>query len=358
MDAGTKIGLPHWAQTGIVQGNARAGQMAPFAPRRLAIFHAFRMNPDPTQSASASANSPSVPNRTSNLKSRWKRAPGPGVPALRKQIPANFGEVTDVTAARETLSGRHSKGYSQPVETPAPTTEPNPRPANLSAQAPREDSKAQISADAAKQEATPPAPRIQPRPVEPRREAPLPRESAPMERQEQPRRQQDGRAPENTKYVSLKPDPANDPAPRRLRTEPERKAPVQEYTPSASRSQEKSSSHRHERSHHHRHHESKSSERDRARPDASISAHVPSEQEESKPKKRGILGFIKSMFAGGKDDVREDERDGEDSREERRSSRDRDDDRDSHRHRHHHHGSGDRQSRREERGSRHGSRRS
>ncbi len=89
------------------------------------------MNSDPSQPASTPSPSSSATPRTSNLKGRWKRASGPGVPAPRPTAasPASFGEVADVTSARENLSGQHVRGYESSKPAPAaPVATPPPAP--------------------------------------------------------------------------------------------------------------------------------------------------------------------------------------------------------------------------------------
>ena len=167
----------------------------------------------------------------------------------------------------------------------------------------------------------PPAPRAREISSEPRRESPAPN------RPPSSRPPQDGRG-ERDHYVALKPDPANDAAPRRLRTEASQPVPVQEYTPSAfGRAPDKSIPVKRERESSRRESESKSTESKRVKPDAVIPARVSSDDdEEPKAKSRGIFGFIKRIFTGDPVKVKEREpaaRDREDdSRDERRSGRD------------------------------------
>jgi hypothetical protein len=173
--------------------------------------------------------------------------------------------------------------------------------------------------------------------------------------------------------VALKPDPANDPAPRRLRTETSKPVPVEEYAPSAfaTRPPDKTvplKSNREESREHNRRHDS-------ARPapvkaHASIPLNPPRSKEGEKPKAQaksgGIVGFIKRIFSGGEPAAKVEEKAParEESNDERRSGRDGErhrgrggDDRRQHqRHRHggHHHARGqdDRREGRDERRSR------
>jgi hypothetical protein len=200
-----------------------------------------------------------------------------------------------------------------------------------------------------------PPPRAREFSSEPRRESPGPN------RPPSNRPPQDGRGGERDHYVALKPDPANDAAPRRLRTEAPQPMPVEEYKPSTfARAPDKSVPLKRESSR--RESEVKSSER--VRPNAVISAHVPSTKDAPKAKSGGILGFIKRIFTG--DPVppkaqapaaRDDEAD---SREERRSGRDdgRNDDGGRHGHGHHRHRGGrGRHAQDQNRGERRGDRR-
>jgi len=245
------------------------------------------MNSDPTQPATPSANSPAASNRPSNLKSRWKRAPSAGVPAQRPAAStASFGLVTDLSSVRESLSGQHAKGYA-PSEPPAA-----PTPAPVSAPAPRpEPPRAAVPPPSRPREFSSPAPRE--------------RDAAPAQRRETPppyRPSSDNRGGQREQYVALKPDPANEPAPRRLRTEASRPVPVQEYAPSSfARSPDKSIPVKSNREPS-RHEAGRSSAKPAAavRPHASISLHPKSSKEEVRPKKsRGIVGFIKRIFSGG-----------------------------------------------------------
>lgn len=341
------------------------------------------MNSDSPQPASAPANPPSASTRTSNLKSRWKRAPSVGAVAQKAATPAVCGEVTDVASARESLSGQHVKGYermdappSRPAPTPAPSATPVSAPAAIAPPArvessgetrwsepPQYESRPRAETAPARQTPPPPAPRMEAAPIsrpapreypsapprprdaaaELRREPPVPRsreisseprrESPAPQRSPSTRPSQDGRG-ERNHYVALKPDPA-DAAPRRLRTEAARPVPVQEYTPSAlGRAPDKSVPIKRERESSHREPEAKSSERVKPKPNATISAHVASAEDAPKAKSRGILGFIKRIFTGNPmpAKVREPSKrdDDDDARDEGRES-------DGGRHRHGHH---------------------
>jgi len=352
------------------------------------------MNSDPSQPAPAPAKPPSASNRTSNLKSRWKRSPGVGAVVQKAASPAVCGEVTDVANARESLSGEHVKGYERPAA-------PAPRPAAPAApSAPAATPPARVEtstethwtepaqydppARAARVESAPPRPiptpppptaRVEPAPMHrppprdfssapprPRDSAPVPpREltsSRPREYSAEPRRDgaaqnrptpsrppQDGRdgRGDRDQYVALKPDPANDAAPRRLRTEAPQPMPVQEYKPSSfGRTADKSPSGRREHDLNRRDADSRSGDRDRPKPNAVISAHVAKEDDEPivKPKSGGILGFIKRIFTGDPVPVKVKEaptREREDdSRDGHRSGRDQGRGSDDGRHRHHH----------------------
>ncbi|HVU38625.1 MAG TPA: hypothetical protein VHC95_09835 [Opitutales bacterium] len=271
------------------------------------------MNSDPSPTGST------APHRTSNLKGRWKRASSPGVPPPRPAAAsASCGEVADISAVRETLTGEHAKGYAQP-ERPA---EPAPVPAPVRAPAP-------VS--------PPPREPVTREPVARERPAPPPQRERPAP--PPPRPANESRGGQREQYVGLKPDPANDPAPRRLRTENAKPLPVQEYAPSAfARAPDKVVPARASRD------GNRESNRDRdrreasrgpadstsGRPNAVIPAH-PSRSKETKapakPKSGGIVGFIKRIFSGGRpvdavgEEIREDRR-------ERRADGDRGRDRD------------------------------
>jgi hypothetical protein len=110
------------------------------------------------------------------------------------------------------------------------------------------------------------------------------------------RPQQHGREAASKEYIALKPDPANDPAPRRQRTDlPRPPMPIRDYFPSTrNRGTDKSTPEKSGQ-------QSKRRDRDsnlptEKRAHATISAHVSSSRDEKakpKPKSRGILGFLK-----------------------------------------------------------------
>lgn len=369
------------------------------------------MNSDLSQPAPAPANLPSASTRTSNLKSRWKRAPSGSAVSQRAATPSVCGEITDIGSARESLSGQHVKGYERsdappprpaaiPVARPTAAAVVTPPPARVESsteirwsEPPQYDAPtrpARVEAAPVRQNPPPPAPRVEAAPMqrssreihsasprsrdgsaEPRREPPAPRarEISSEPRRESPapnrppssRPPQDGRG-ERDHYVALKPDPANDAAPRRLRTEASQPVPVQEYTPSAfGRAPDKSIPVKRERASSRRESESKSTESKRVKPDAVIPARVSSDDdEEPKAKSRGIFGFIKRIFTGDPVKVKEREpaaRDREDdSRDERRSGRDHGRDEEGGRRRRHRGGQG-RHSHGENRGEHRGERR-
>jgi hypothetical protein len=372
-------------------------------------FPTFRMNSDSPPPASTPANPPSASPRTSNLKSRWKRAPSVGAVAQKASTPAVCGEVTDVAGARESLSGQHVKGYERPdappprpvsaaapMTTPAAARKPDaPAPRVESSnetrwsEPPQYESRPRAKAAPIRQ-TPPPPPRTEAAPIsrpapcdypsapprsrefaaEPRREAPAPRpreiSSEPRREAPAPQRPPSNRPPQDERggrdhYVALKPDPA-DAAPRRLRTEAARPVPVQEYTPSAlGRAPDKSVPVKRERESSRREPAAKSNESVKLKPNATISAHVASSKDAPKAKSRGILGFIKRIFTGDPMPAKTREpapRDSEDdSRDERRSGRDEGRSDDSGRHRGHHRRHSHDQPRSDSRGERRGDRR-
>jgi hypothetical protein len=237
--------------------------------------------------------------------------------------------VTDISSVRESLSGEHVKGYTAP-ERPAP-----PPPAPVAPPPPRPEAPRAVTPPPA-----PPPPR--PRDIPP----PAPREAAPPLRREAPppRPPSDNRSGNREQYVALKPDPANDPAPRRLRTEASKPVPVQEYAPSSfARASDKSASAKPGREPGRRESSRSPAEPPRAvKPNATIPLHPKPSKDDTRSKKSGgIVGFIKRIFKAAKP-VEEDEE--EFSSERRDAGRDRDDeergrdDSREHRHRHRHSG--------------------
>jgi hypothetical protein len=366
----------------------------------------FRMNSDQTPPDASSANPAPASARPSNLKSRWKRATRPGLPPQRPTAAAAAcGEVTNLTAARESLSGTNIHGYTPPeAKPPSPPSAPPPeaqaRPLPPAPAEPTEPPARRappperpyepapspdFSAPSETAPTAPPSRRESPRrefqpqprrespreerrepPSEPRREAPREerRESAREERRDAPRderrespredrrepsrepRRENPRGGEQGRYVALKPDPANEPAPRRLRTESSPPPAVQDYSPSAApRRPDKSISHRHS----HDRSDSRSGEAARVKPNASIPAHLSKREEEMPAAKGGIFGFIKRALGLSRSPAKKD------SRESSREHHNEDGDGDEDHHHHHHEGQGDRGRRR--RGRRGGSNR-
>ena len=296
------------------------------------------MNSDQPPAGLPSASPTPASPRSSNLKGRWKRGPNPVTGAVstpRPATPANFGLVTDVTSAKESLSGEHVRGYEGPVapsisaapmtaSAPAPVREPatphtesftpqpsagsttlTPRPGtfNPSSRHSPPASRAPSAEYLALREAQR-AEAATARPVQP---AKPPQPSRPP--QDNRGNQPDNRGNEREHFVALKPDPANDPAPRRLRTEATRPVPVQEYSPSNfGRVPDKSipaksdrpvdkDRHSHKDRHSDKRESSSSSSSERPKPHDTIPARVPSSKE---GKSGGVLGFLKNLFSASK----------------------------------------------------------
>lgn len=248
------------------------------------------MNSDETNPGPSSANNASPkPDSASNLKGRRGRGPirpsglGPVNPASAK---TTFGIVTDLAGARESLSGQHARGYvggneerREPVEERVEEfrdetvredrrerREASPPPPAVEAF--RDEEVREPRRGRGEERRTPPptppvegfrdeavrpprperpppagAPRAQPvegyrdEPVRERRERDQPaRERAP-DREQFRRRgdQSESDGGHRNEYINLMPDPANDPSPRRLRTETANPPPrVEDYAPSRS----------------------------------------------------------------------------------------------------------------------------
>ncbi len=310
------------------------------------------MNSDPSPANPTPGSNSSAPNRTSNLKSRWKRGPSPGVPPQRPAASqAVFGVVNDITSVRETISGQHAQGYAEPERPASPMSPATPPPPAPRAEAPRMEAPRPTPAPARPKEFSAPAPKDAPPPA-PRREPPPPRQ------------QNENRGGQREQYVALKPDPANDAAPRRLRTEASKPVPVEEYAPSTfARAPDKVIPAKNNREESREQNHSRSRESGRS-PAASVKANatIPAQPsrtkdvEKPKAKSGGIVGFLKRFFGGGQPAAKSSasspsSRDQDSSdRDERRSHRDGDrnrgrgDDRRSHHHRqggHHSHHSQD-----------------
>jgi hypothetical protein len=249
------------------------------------------INPGP----SAAGNASPKPDSASNLKGRRGRGParpsglGPVSPVIAKAT--TFGIVTDLAGARESLSGQHARGYVGGVESEERREPVQERVEEFRDETVREDRRE-------RRETAPPPPAVEafrdeevrePRrerseerraqrpapPVEgfrdeavwpPRPERPQPagaprpppvegyrdepvrdrreRDQPARERREQPpergpfRRRGESNEPDGgqrNEYINLMPDPANDAAPRRLRTETANPPPrVEDYAPSRS----------------------------------------------------------------------------------------------------------------------------
>jgi hypothetical protein len=302
------------------------------------------MNSDTPQPGPTPASpTPALP-RSSNLKGRWKRGPNPvtGAIVASPTTPASCGVVTDVTSARESLSGQHARGYERPaapvaVSAPvAPRTVPPPA-QRTETSAPRPEGPVVLTPRPGT--FNPPQPRSSSH--APRRDTSSERPAQPVRPAQSSRPAQDNRSGERENFVALKPDPANDAAPRRLRTESSRPVPVEEYSPSNfGRVPDKSVPAKHEhRSERDRHsHKDRQPEKreaasstssERPRPHATISARVPSDKE---GKSGGIFGFIKKMFSASNPDKKEEKK----SSSRRESDDEEEDDKDEGSRRRHH----------------------
>jgi len=168
------------------------------------------MNPDKSPSPSTQSASATPPARASNLKSRWKRQPSrnvpphPGVSSSDPAVKPSFGEITDIASARESLSGEHIRGYEgsdvPPPEAKShkPVSKSNdqpPRPSLDNVPAFKPEGHTGIESHHRRES--------RPAPVS------IPPSMPPV----------DASGEKAANYISLKPDPANDLAPRRIRTE-------------------------------------------------------------------------------------------------------------------------------------------
>ncbi len=259
-------------------------------------------------------------------------------PAVAAQ--ANCGIVTDLASARESLSGVHAKGYAGGSEPEAPKREepveeyrdervPPPRAGrppveeyrDEAPREPRRERMPEARVEEFRDEAvvephrehndagprTPPVEDFRDEAVrEPRREEREPRPERREPRREQmesprerPREHHRGRggadAEQRKPHIALKPDPANDAAPRRLRTETVAEPGAQDYAPSrAQRTPHKTIPI--DRREHARERDSASKP---VKAHATIDVSGRSKREEKAKNNGGIMGFLKRALGFG-----------------------------------------------------------